>query len=483
MILMVILVSVALPSPVPGLLAAAPLDGPLFYVRIYVDGVRVSLPVPAVNSGDFGMAPARALYERFGATVTWEQETGGVTITTPEKTIRLWLGQPRAMVNDIPIELDAAPFLWASATMVPVRFVSETLDLAVGWDGARRAILLTADPAAAGGSESGSAAASVFEPPREVTIAFAGDVLLASSIARSIATHGPDYPWDGVRETLSSADIAMVNLESCVSTRGTPVDKRWVFRAAPEALAGLKNAGVDLVTTANNHVFDYGVDAFWDTLSHLEAYGIPQVGSGANLAEALRPVIKEAGGLRIAFLAATQWFASAGIAGPSRPGVCITHYHEADLLKTIRGIKERDEADYIAVNLHWGIEGNHHTDPYQERLGRALIDAGADMIIGHHPHLLQGIEIYKGRLIAYSLGNFVFTYTSRATMDSAILLVTLDDQGFSAIRLVPVYTAGGRPVLEEGENFRRIIGEVEKFSEKWGTIIDGNGYVFFPLQP
>ncbi|MEW6032898.1 MAG: CapA family protein [Bacillota bacterium] len=476
----------ASPPATGPLLAAGDLSGPLFYTRIYLDGVRVPLPAPAVVAGGYTLAPARALFERLGATVSWEAESGRVLIESPGKRIELWLGRVEAAVDGEPVGLDAAPFLWGSTTMVPVRFVAETMGLAVEWDAVRWAVTLRRLLPAPGGGGAGPGGEPGGEEPetpgprREVTVAFAGDVLLASSIGRSIVAHGPDYPWDGVRTVLAAADIAMVNLESCVSTRGTPVDKRWVFRAAPEALAGLKNAGVDIVSTANNHVFDYGLDAFLDTLAYLEQYGIRQVGSGRDLAAALSPVIMEAGGLRIAFLAATQWFVSAGVASSTRPGVTVTHYHEAALLETIRRLKERGEADYVAVSLHWGIEGDHDVDRYQERLGRALVDAGADMVIGHHPHVLQGIEIYKGKLIAYSLGNFVFTYTTRATMDSAVLLVTLDDQGLAAVQLIPVYTAGGRPVLEQGAGFERILREVERFSERWGTRIDPEGYVLFP---
>jgi len=467
------------PNAAAGATGAVP--EPVLYTRVYLDGVRVPLPAPAIIAAGRGMAPARALFERLGATVLWDGGRRMLTIQTPAapgqegsasvapgKTIQLRLGENLADVDGRPTPLDAPAFLWGGTSMAPVRFIAETLGLTVEWDPERWAILL---------ARPGVPAAVTQE---EVTLAFAGDVLLGSRIGRTIETHGPDYPWDGVREVLSAADIAAVNLENCVSTRGVPREKPWVFRAAPESLAGLKNAGVDLVWVANNHTFDYGLDAFGDTLTYLDQYGILHAGAGQNLAQALEPVIIEAGGLRFAFLAATQWFVSAGVAGENSPGLVITHYHERALRETVSRLKEEGRADYVVVSFHWGIEGEHLASDYQQRLGRTLIDAGADMIIGHHPHLLQGIEFYQDRPIVYSLGNFVFTYTTRATMDSAILLVTVDGQGIAAVRLLPVYTAGGRPVLEGGEDYVRIISEVSSFSEKWGTRIDANGYVFGP---
>jgi len=467
------------PDAAAGATGAVP--EPVLYTRVYLDGVRVPLPAPAIIAAGHGMAPVRALLERLGAEVFWDGERRMVTIQTPDapdqegpawvrpgKTIQLRLGENLAYVDDRPTLLDAPAFLWRSTTMAPVRFIAETLGLRVEWDEERWAILL---------ARPGAPAAVTQE---EVTLAFTGDVLLASRIGRAIEAHGPDYPWDGVREVLSAADIAAVNLENCVSTRGVPFDKRWVFRAAPESLAGLKNAGVDLVWLANNHTFDYGLDAFLDTLDYLDQYGILYAGGGENLAEALEPVIIEAGGLRFAFLAATQWFIYAGAAGESSPGLVVTRYHERALRETVSRLKEEGQADYVVVSFHWGIEREHLASDYQERLGRALIDAGADIIIGHHPHFLQGIELYNHRPIAYSLGNFVFTYTTRETMDSVILLITVDSQGIAAVRLLPVYTAGGRPVLEDGEDYVRIISEVNSFSEEWGTRIDANGYVFGP---
>lgn len=461
-------------SPAEEAAAAAVWTGPVYYARVYLDGERVALPVPAIVAADYTMAPARALFERLGAVVGWDGTQGLVTVRTDTTSVQMWLGRPQALVDGKVVPLDAPPFIWEGNTLVPVRFLAETMGLSVGWDAERRAVTLVgaAGEAAGAGSEPGSAAA-----PREITLAFGGDTLLDLRIGETIKAYGPDYPWEGVAPTFQAADIAMVNLESCVSTRGTPCDKRWVFRARPETLAGVKNAGIDIVSVANNHVYDYGPEAFLDTLDHLEDHGLLYTGAGRNLAEATRPVIIEAGGYQVAFLAATQWFVSAGVAGPSKAGVCVTNFHADELIDIIARLKADGEADYVVVNFHWGTEGNHHIDAYQQELGRSMIDAGADLVIGHHPHLLQGIEVYKDRIIVYSLSNFVFTYTSRATMDSGIFTVTLDKHGIAAARLIPVYTAGGRPVLEEGDDYHRIIREVNEYSEPWGLRLDADGYV------
>ncbi|MCL6580280.1 MAG: CapA family protein [Firmicutes bacterium] len=446
--------------------------GPLRFTRVYLDGQRVPLPVPAVVAGGKTLVPARGLFEHLGAEVIWDG-VSRVTVKATGHTIDLWLGQPWASVDGRSVPLDTAPFLWRSRVMVPLRFVAENMGCRLTWDEGRFAVHLTR-----GGGDGGEAQ-PVLAPIREITLAFAGDTLLGYHIGDLIRTKGPDYPWAGISDVLGSADLAMVNLECSVSLRGSPMpDKKWTFRADPSSLGGLRRAGVDVVSVANNHSLDYGQEAFVDTLDYLAGEGVAYCGGGRNLDEALRPVILEVKGFKVGFLGATAIYpVSEWVASSSRPGILPTHY-EAKVMAAVAALKK--EVDFVVVAVHWGEEYKFYPNDYQRRYGRALVDAGADVVVGHHPHVLQGIEVYRGRVIAYSLGNFIFTYTSRPSQESGILLVTLDEQGLAAARFLPVFTNYGQPILESGEGYTRMLSDMNTWSSGWGTEIDPGGYVLVP---
>ncbi len=442
----------------------AGLPGPLYCTRIYLDGQRIVLPVPAVLADGHTMVPARAVFERLGATVLWDG-VNRVTIKTADRTIDLWLGFDLATVDGELCRLEAPPVLWRSHVMVPLRFLAEKMGLGLSWDDPRRAVLLSTSPA-------GAAA-----PIRDVTLAFAGDSLFDLWIGDLIRTKGADYPWGGVGPTLSAADIAMVNLECSVSTRGTPCDKTWTFRADPECLDGLVNAGVDIVSTANNHTGDFGTDALLDTLSYLDEHGLARVGAGANKEEAWRPVVLEAEGYKIGFMAATIIYPDDWAATAQRPGICSAR----DVKALAAAVAElHKQVDYVVVNVHWGNERDTNPTAFERECGPALVDAGADLVIGHHPHILQGIAAYKGGVIAYSLGNFIFTRTTRASQDSGIVVATFDEQGLAAVRFLPAFTDAGRPVLETGEDYDRILADLNTLSAEWNTALDPCGYVMLP---
>lgn len=449
---------------------------PLYCTRLYLQGERMVLPAPALLREGLVFVPARGVFEQLGATVLWE--SGKLTVKTPGSPVRrieLWLGQTSATVDGRVVQLGAGPFLWQSRLMVPIRIVAENLGLAVAWDEERRAVRL--ETAQAGQDPSIPVTATT--PIRDVRLAFAGDTLLGFAIGDVIAQRGVDWPWGGVAEVLKAADLTMVNLECSVSTRGSPMpNKKWTFRAAPESLAGVRNAGIDVVSIANNHVLDFGLDAFLDTLSYLDEYGIKRVGGGQNLAEALQPAIFEVNGFKIGYLAAAAIYpVNEWVASDTRPGILPTHYETA-VLQAVKDLAS--QVDCVVVGVHWGVEREHNPNAYQQRYGRALIDSGADLVIGHHPHVLEGMEIYKGGLIAYSLGNFVFTTATRDGQDSGILVVTLDTKGIAAARLIPVYTDSGRPELEGGLDYERILTLMNTWSEKWGTEFDPLGNVMLP---
>ncbi len=241
------------------------------------------------------------------------------------------------------------------------------------------------------------------------TLLFAGDVLLSDHVLKAYEKAGGIHGVlnEGYRQAIENADYFFVNQEFPFSSRGTKAeDKQYTFRLPPEKVSLFQEMGIDGVTLANNHALDYGRDALLDSCVVLDQAGIAHTGAGENLDEAKRPVTAEIRGKKVGIIGATRvipvadWAASAG-----RPGM-LAAYDSGLLLEEIRAM--RQSADYLVVCIHWGIEREEEPQEYQRTLGRQMIDAGADLVIGSHPHVLQGIEYYQGKPIIYSLGNFVF---------------------------------------------------------------------------
>ncbi|HWI60719.1 MAG TPA: CapA family protein [Symbiobacteriaceae bacterium] len=276
----------------------------------------------------------------------------------------------------------------------------------------------------------------------EVTVALVGDILLNDAV---LAGRGADYPWQRVATRLRQADLAIGNLETAVSARGTPAaDKLYTFRSHPSALAGAQRAGLDVFSLANNHALDYGPEALLDTIEHVRAAGLAPVGAGRDSDEALRPAIINVDGFRVAVLAFTRVIPAPGwVAGFRHPGMA-TGWEPEPVLTAIRNARAR--ADAVIVLMHWGEEMKEHPRPADADLARAMAKAGATVVAGHHPHVLQGFEWQGQSLIAYSLGNFIFTRsTSPAGRETGILTVTLGRRGVRKARFLPLTIEAGQP--------------------------------------
>jgi poly-gamma-glutamate synthesis protein (capsule biosynthesis protein) len=281
---------------------------------------------------------------------------------------------------------------------------------------------------------------------RPLRLAAVGDVTFGDRVAEAIATRGPAYPWQSTGRTLRNADVATANLEGAVSTRGTPVpDKQFHFRGPPSALSGARHAaGLDVVNVANNHTLDFGRIAFLDTLRIARQNGIATVGGGADLTAARRPVIVERGGMRIAFLAYSdvrpEGFTAARSLGGTAPADVAAI--RADVLSA------RRHADVVLVWMHWGEELARTANDRQRLFASAALNAGAQVVLGSHSHLLQAIVRPTRRaLVAWSLGNFVFPPSSPGTDRTAILHLDLARDGVRAHRLQPVRIVGIQPRL------------------------------------
>jgi poly-gamma-glutamate capsule biosynthesis protein CapA/YwtB (metallophosphatase superfamily) len=262
---------------------------------------------------------------------------------------------------------------------------------------------------------------------RPLRLAAVGDVTFGDGVRTAIRANGARYPWRSVAPVLRRADLAVANLEGAVSTRGSPwPGKQYTFRGPPYALrAAASFAGVDVVSLANNHSLDYGRTALRDTIRHARRFGLAPVGGGADLRRARRAAILTRGNLRVAFLGFSDVRPLGFDAGPDRPGAtpAFPEYIRAD----VRAARRR--ADVVVAYFHWGVERATRPNARQRSLAQIALDAGAQVVLGSHPHVLQPIERTRNRLVAWSLGNFVFAAHSPGTERTGILRLELGSRG------------------------------------------------------
>jgi len=290
-------------------------------------------------------------------------------------------------------------------------------------------------------------------PIPQVTLEAVGDIMLGRSVGQQVLSKGPQIVFAGVQSVLDAADVLVGNLECAITDQGQPVQKSFNLKAPPQTAQALSLGGFTLLSQANNHAMDYGPAGLADTQDSLRQYGIATVGAGQNAGAAHAPVIIERNGLRMAFLAYVDvlpeksgfdphtWAATA-----TSPGVAWADPEQiqADVQAA------RLQADVVVVMLHGGIEITdviNNISANQRLEAQTAIDAGAALVIGSHPHVLQQIERYHGGLIAYSLGNFVFDQYAGIANASIILRVVMTRSGVQSYDYVPALIDHGLPHL------------------------------------
>ncbi|MFB3882682.1 MAG: CapA family protein [Armatimonadota bacterium] len=317
-------------------------------------------------------------------------------------------------------------------------------------------------------------------PERPPAIVFAGDILLAGRAERLIEEEGADAPFAGVADALREADLAVGNLECTVSTRGERAEKKYAFRAAPETVAALTEAGFDVMTLANNHSADFGRTALVDTCRALREADIAVMGAGENAERAGEPVVVVAGEppVRIALLAFSNMQPTSFYAGADRPG---TNPAQPDAISESVALA-RTRADRVIVLFHWGQERSSTPSARQRELAYIAADAGADLVIGHHPHVLQGFERRGDALIAYSLGNFLFP--SRGESRMTMLLRYLPGRsGGARVEVVPVVIEGFQPRLADADEAADCVERLRALSGKLGEALpDQRGAISLPAR-
>lgn len=330
---------------------------------------------------------------------------------------------------------------------------------------------------------------------RELTMLLVGDVFVRRDDPASIMQH--------IGERLRGADFTLGNLEGAFADSGFPMPKgasfRFNFQTGAKNMAAIGAAGFDAMGVANNHCLDFGYDALFETLAHLDRLGVAHAGSGRNKTEAYTPAIVERGGCRLALLAYTSVFCLGWDALDQRPGLAVIHARTAyeppqriaehpgsppiirswalpeDKQQLAEDIaKARTQADLVVCSFHWGVSERYTklTD-YQMEVGHHAIDSGADLVFGHHPHLLQAIEVYKGRPIFYSLGNFAFDLRRPELFDQETIVVRclIRDRRITTVEYLPAWSDDEllNPRILDLEQGRRIVNMVEERSKLFGT--------------
>ncbi len=344
------------------------------------------------------------------------------------------------------------------------------------------AVLLLASPAKVLSDEINAADPKAIEPtittttasataPTELVIIAVGDIMLDGTARPTLTKLGYDYPFAQMRRYFSGAQIVFGNVEGPLTDRGVPdQDKKFVFRSPPAKVgAALKNAGFNVVSLANNHTLDYGADGLTQTMEALDAAGIQYAGAGANLMAARQPVMFQAGDQRVAILAYSVTLPENFYAGKNKAGTAFAHEeHVRDDV-----MAAREQADIVLVSFHWGQEGKTALRDYQTRLGHLAIDSGASAVIGHHPHILQGIEHYKDGIILYSLGNFTFGSYSMRSARSAVAQLRFRNSRLQRVQMFPInvnnFEVQFQPQPLYGEAADAVIADLQTLSAALNT--------------
>ncbi|HEY0448232.1 CapA family protein [Actinophytocola sp.] len=341
------------------------------------------------------------------------------------------------------------------------------------------------------------------------SLAAVGDLVPSRRLPAELSTG-----FKATADYLSTADVTFGDLEIPLSTGGAPREKWITFRASPDLAEDLAGLRFDVLSLANNHSLDYGPEALFDTMRELDAVEVRHLGAGRDLAASGEPVVIDVNGVSVGFLAWSCLLPTGAAASDTRPGLAPLHVHtayeldaylvmeepgnppvvrtridEADLARAVESITAlRDEVDFLVVSVHWGYGAGENLAEYQRPLGHAIVDAGADVVLGNHVHAIHGVEVYRGKAILYSPGNFIAQQPREGLSEGAIaILDEMSRDGYLAwldvapgggytLRLVPVTgNADGLPEVVDGPDWERIAERIERLSARLGTPVSRDG--------
>jgi poly-gamma-glutamate capsule biosynthesis protein CapA/YwtB (metallophosphatase superfamily) len=310
----------------------------------------------------------------------------------------------------------------------------------------------------------------IHSPQPSLTLLGVGDVMVGRAVGETALGHTPDYPFEKVSGASQGADLVFGNLECAVTARDFAVSKLYRLKANPSVVPALSAAGFDVLSLANNHTMDCGKLGLMETISSLHGAGILTVGAGEDAVEARKPAIAEVRGLKVAFLAFTDV--------PDGSGSYIARGDSAAIVEAVA--LEKKQTDLVVISFHWGEEYATAPLDYQRALAHAVVDAGACLVIGHHPHVIEGVERYKRGLIAYSLGNFVFDQHEERGKRGLALACEISVLGVGKAALAPIVIRENQTRPPEPWEVREILTTVERYSALLGTDVttrNGLGWV------
>lgn len=332
------------------------------------------------------LVPMRTIFEHLGAKVKWDGTNKTITATQNNLSVKMKIDSQEVILNGEPIYLDVPPQIRAGKTLVPLRFISDVFGASIKWDTENSQATLTTN----------EKELIIHAEPEiiTITISAAGDVTLGrdasygyqGSFDHEAKISGLGHFVKNIKDLFSKDDLTMVNLEGPLTTHTIKKDKQFAFKGDPSYVEILTMGNIDAVNLANNHTFDYFQKGYEDTMKHLKNAGVGYFGYENHL-------IKEIKGVKVGLLGYTGWSDTPTLRN--------------QIKKDINSLKNKG-VQIILVNFHWGVERSYVPNQTQKSLGRFTIDSGADLVVGHHPHVIQGIEEYKGKFIVYSLGNFMF---------------------------------------------------------------------------
>lgn len=313
---------------------------------------------------------------------------------------------------------------------------------------------------------------------KDTTISFVGDVSLADDWyimpeydKRNKKIYG--ILSEDIVNIMTFSDIMVANNEFTISNRGTKMPKKYyTFRGSPERLNIYKEMGVNLVTLANNHIYDYGSDAFYDALDSLEQYDIPYIGAGRNIEEAKKPYYYIINGYKIGFVNATR--AEKFILTPEakeNSGGVLRCYDPTTFLEVIK--ETRKNCDYLIALVHWGKEDSSQLEQVQLDTSKQYIEAGVDVIVGTHAHTLQGIDFYQDKAIVYNIGDFIFNHE---TKDTGIFQLKINEDGSLNYYFKPCKQENKYTYLLTGEEQQRVLNKMRNLSPNITIEEDGKFY-------
>jgi hypothetical protein len=320
---------------------------------------------------------------------------------------------------------------------------------------------------------------AIDEPP--LSLIAVGDIMLGGRAKKAVAEHGSDYPFEAVLPILRRASMVLGNLEGPFATKAQRERRNFSYRVNPALATSLPRAGIGLVTLANNHLLDCGRTGVLETLDVLAAAGVAVLGAGANERAAHAPAIRQAGRWKIGVLG--YYWNRRCAATPALPGSAMDP-PEA-LQADIRGL--RDRVDRVVVTFHWGIPYEREPSPEDRAKARFAVDCGADAVIGHHPHIVQPFEIYRGCPIFYSVGNFVFG-SANSCAEGVLIGLRFEDARTIAF-VYPMYVKNRdprvhyQPKVLRGKGAERVLFDLARISRpsaEFLTMEDGRGRIELP---